>query len=276
MKKNLLLIIFFLVLFQQTLFAQNFTQKKERLVIESPQALLKSGEYLRYSAEWLGIPAGIVTLRVSGIEKFKGRDCYHIIGRAVPNKFFASFYDVEYIVHSYIDVESKQPSRFQKIRRRKDAINDTTIDFDWGKNKATFTSKGSDVGLEISNLRDKINKDIPISDNITKDTQDLLSSIYFFRLLKIEGDHAYSFNIYYAQRVWPILVNVGAPYLRDFRKLGTFRVFKVSVGSIITDFILGKHNFGIYFTADFLRIPLEFEVGTAIGYIRCRLQKLPE
>lgn len=256
--------------------AQNFRGREKQIRIDPPGRSLKTGECLEYSAEWLGIPAGKIILKVEGIVNFSGHQCYHISGRAIPNRFFAHFYDVGYEVNSYVDTTTFQPLRFEKRRRIKNQINDTIIDFDWVEKKATFNSKGTNLDVVISSLQARISQQNPITNTITKDTQDLLSSLYYFRLHDIGTTKSHQINIYYNQRNWPVSVETEKPFLKEIRKKGTFSVFTISVSSTITDFILGRHKFIVYFTTDPRRIPLEFDVGTAIGFIRCRLQKIPE
>ena len=275
MKKAFFCLVALIFLFASLTWAQNFRGREKQIRIDPPGRSLKAGEYLEYSAEWLGIPAGEIILKVEGIVKFSGHQCYHISGRALPNRFFSHFYDVEYEVNSYVDTATFQPLRFEKRRRIKNQINDTIIDFDWVGKKATFNSEGTDLVVVISSLQPQISQQNPTTNVITKDTQDLLSSLYYFRLHDIEAVKNHQINIYYNQRNWPVSVETEKPFLKEIRKQGTFSVFTASVNSTITDFILGRHKFIVYFTADPRRIPLEFDVGTAIGFIRCRLQKIP-
>jgi hypothetical protein len=255
--------------------AQSFSGREKQINIDPPGKFLKAGEYLEYSVEWLGIPAGKIILKVEGIVNFSGHQCYHISGRALPNRFFANFYDVEHEVHSYVDTTTFQPLRFEKLRCIKNQTNDTVIDFDWVGEKATSSSKGTDLDVVISSLQPQINQQNLTTNTITKDTQDLLSSLYYFRLHDIQAGKSYQINIYYNQRNWPVSVETEEPYLREIHKQGTFSIFAAAVSSTITHFILGKHKFIVYFTADSRRIPLEFDVGTDIGFIRCRLQSVP-
>jgi len=276
MKKLFLLVSLMLFAFNCQAYTQNFNEKNQELSIASPAKSLKIGEELVYSAQWLGIPGGHIILTVKEILEINGKKCYHIVGRALPNKFFATFYDIEYEVHSYIEIDSFRPLKFIKKRRLRDLFNTTTIEFDWKKMEAAFKSEGSDKGLDISPLREQIQKEIPLSNKISNHTQDLLSSIYYFRQQEIKPEDNLPVDIYYGQRNWPIEVKIGKPFLLDIRKQGSFPAFKASVNSIITDFILGKRKFIIYFSCDQKRTPLEFQVGTAIGSIRCRLKNPKE
>ena len=276
MKKTFFCLVALIFLSASLAGAQSFKGREKQIKIDPPERSLKTGEYLEYSAEWLGISAGKIILKIEGIVNFSGHQCYHISGRTLPNSFFSHFYDVEYEVNSYVDTITFQPLRFEKRRRIRNQINDTVIDFDWVGKKATSNSWGTDLDVDISPLQPQISLQNPTTNVITQDTQDLLSSLYYFRLHDIETIKSHRINIYYNQRIWPVSVETEKPFFKEIRKKGTFSVFTASISSTITDFILGRHKFIVYFTVDSRRIPLEFDVGTAIGFFRCRLQKIPE
>jgi hypothetical protein len=276
LKKTFLCLIILIFLPVSLAWAQNFGGGVKQIKIDPPERSLKVGECLEYSAEWLGIPVGKIILKVEGVINFSGQQCYHISGRALPNSFFSHLYDVEYEVNSYIETATFLPLRFEKRRLIKNQVNNTTIDFDRVGKKAISSSQGTDLDVVISSSQLQIGQQIPVTDVIMQDTQDLLSSLYYFRLLDIGELKSHQINIYYNQRNWPVKVETEEPFLKEIRKQGTFSVFTASVSSIITDFILGKHKFIICFTADSRRIPLEFDAGTDIGFIRCKLRQIPE
>lgn len=274
MKKIIVLIMVFLNL-NSFIYAQNFANKKEKITIYEPEKSLKIGEKLQYSLEWLGIPVGKIILNVKGIEKIDGNECYHITAYAIPNKFFAKFYDVEYTVHTYIDKDSFYTHRFEKTRRIKDKSSYVVIDFDRQKKEAIFKTEGSAVGIQISPVRKKLELEKPKTVKILTGAQDLFSSFYYLRLLKMKENESYSINIYYGQRNWSLNMRVEKPFFKDIRNKGTFAVFGVSMDSDLNEFILGKRRLFVYFTADSRRIPLEFRFGTGIGSVRGIIQKIP-
>lgn len=275
MKKIVILIAIFLGV-NVSLYAQNFMNKKEKITIAAPETSLKIGEKLRYSVEWLGIPVGKITLNVQGIEKIDGRECYHILASATPNKFFAKFYDVEYIVHTYIDAKTFYTYRFEKTRRLKGEFNYVVIDFDREKKEARYQQSGSAPVLDISAVREEVATSVPVTFKILDGTQDLFSSFYYLRFLDLKENQASTVNIYYEQRNWSVNVKVEKPFFRDIRKIGSFAVFGVSLDSKLGEFILGKRKMFVYFTADSRRIPLEFKFATSLGLIRGKIQDITQ
>ena len=255
--------------------AQNFKGKPQREVITAgPQDSLRAQETLEYSVEWLGIPVGKIILKTEEIVAIDNRKCYHLSAVSFPNSFLRHLYDLEYQVDTYIDVETLYPRRFTKTRRINKKVNYVVIDFYQRQKKATYKSWGTSDYINISRSRGEMS--IKPTADIPEGTQDLLSSFYYFRLLKIDKGRSYPLNVYYQQTNWQISMNVEKFFLRELRKKGTLETIAVSITSSLNDFILGKHKFLVYLTADSRRIPLEFKVGTAMGPIHGIIQKLPE
>lgn len=226
--------------------------------------------------QWLGIPVGKIILKVVGIEDILGTSCYHITADAAPNKFFATFYDVQYTVHTYMNKNTFLPVRFEKTRRIKDKSTYVRIDFDRRNHKAEYRVEGDAPFVHISELRDKMDKEKPTSSQILHEAQDLFSSFYYLRLLRLKEGGSYTINIYYAQRSWPVQIKIGTPFLKEFHKKPSKVLFPAYMTSQLNDFILGKRSIVVYFTADSKRIPIEFQMGTGIGALHGLIQNLPE
>jgi len=275
LKKSAGLIILFLSVYN-SLYAQNFRGKPQNITISDPAKELADGETLEYFVEWLGIPVGKIVLKIEGSATINNYECYHITAKALPNSFFQHLYDLEYTVHTYIDKKIYCTRRFQKIRRMNKRYNHIIIDFDQEKHKALFFSEGLAPLFKISPERIKIEASTAITTEIPYGTQDLLSSFYYFRLLKISQDKNYPLNIYYNQRNWPMDMKVDKPYLRGIRKKGTFSIVRISLDSLLNNYILGKRRLIIYLTTDSRRIPIEFKLETALGPISARIKNLSQ
>jgi hypothetical protein len=256
--------------------AQNFASKGQSLTISEPEKSFRVGEKLQYRVEWLGIPVGNIILNVAGIEKIDSNECYHIIARAMPNRFLTKLYDIEYTVHTYIDKNTLYTVRFEKTRRLRDKIAHIVIDFDRKKNEARIRREGSADSIHISSLREELGRGMPTTIEILGDTQDLFSSFFQFRLMQIKQDHSYPINIYYDERNWTINMKVERPFIKDMRKKGSFAVFKSLLESDLNSYILGKSKLYVYFTADSRRIPLEFHLGTGLGPVRGIIKNIPD
>ena len=273
--KKIYFCLFFLILFCFNLvWAQNFAGRKKQIIVEAPGKSLKVGEYLEYSVEFLGMPMGSVILKIEEITNFSGHQCYHFSGRLLTNKISAHFYNFEYEVNSYVDTTTFQPLFFQKKRRIKNKIDFVEVNFDWKEKKAISSYKWIDQDSANSALEFQTGQNKAASNTIADDTQDLLSSFYYFRLQDVKVAESLPVNIYYNQKNWPISITIEKPFLKEIRNQGTFSVFGASVNSAIVNFILGDKQFIVYFTTDHRRIPLEFDVGTNLGFIRCRLKKM--
>ncbi len=275
LKKAHILIILVLSL-TSPICAQDFRDKPQDISICAPQKELHAGETLVYSVEWLGIPVGKIILKVEETAVLNNNECYHITARVTPNRFFQRLYDLEYKVDSYIDKKTFLPVRFEKVRRLKKESNFVTIDFDHEKNEAKYKCWGSMVFIKLSPQREKLEAVNPVTTSIPKGTQDLFSSFYYFRVLKIEEGQSYPVNIYYNQRNWPVKMKVDKPFLREMRKKGVFAVVKVFPVSELNDYILGKRNFSVYLTVDSRRTPLEFRLNSAMGPVRGIIQGLTQ
>lgn len=276
MKKLSLLSIIIIFALSSVLYAQNFKGVIPRPSIMPPGKTLTLGEILEYSVEWLGIPVGRIILKVEDKRDINNRQCYHIVARAVPNKFLAKIFDVEYTVHTYIDKKTLSTQRFEKTRRIKDKLSYVVIDFNHQKREVKFKTEGFASGVQISKVRQQMETSIPATLKILNGTQDLLSSIYFLRLMEVKENQNYSISIYYDQRIWNLNMKVNRIFFKDIRNIGTFAVLEVYMNSDLITFILGRPNIFVNITTDSRRIPLEFKFVTGLGPVRGIIQNLPK
>lgn len=279
MKKIIVIwtIIFFSL--SAILYAQDFRGGIEKISISEPERGLVVGEVLQYSVEWLGIPVGKIVLKVEGIIDINNHKCYHITGRAIPNKFFRRFYDMEYKVDTYIDVKDLYPHRFEKIRRMNNIFTYVVIEFDQEKNKATYryyTPQGPIEIIEFPSMRKEMIANETTTIEVPYGVQDLFSSFYYFRLLKIKEGASYPIDISYGLKNWKVDIKVEKPFWKDIYKKGTFAVIRGYPSSALNDFILGRRRIHVDFTADSRRIPLVFNLSTAIGSIQGIIQDIPK
>lgn len=257
--------------------AQNFKGKPQPVYsIGAPAKDLAVGETLTYSVEWLGIPVGKVILKTEGVQKIDNRQYYHITGTAKPNSFFRTFIDLEYWVDSYFDTELHTSRRFEKNRRLNEKSNHVLIDFDPTKNEATFNTEGASESYAISSARPSLEAANPDTNKIPKNTQDLLSCLYYFRLLDLKEGENHAVNIYYSKKNWVLNFKAEKPFLRYIHKKGSPIIFKVAPNSDLNSLILGSNKFYVYFTADSRRIPIEFSFNTGIGLVKARIEEIPK
>ncbi|HNX81458.1 MAG TPA: DUF3108 domain-containing protein [Candidatus Omnitrophota bacterium] len=257
-------------------YAQNFkaTANDEAIIpFSDPQGTITTGETLSYIVEWLGVPVGHVIFTSEKQEVINGYACYHVVARSFPNRYLRKIYDLEYTVHTYIDVQALSPRRFIKIRRFDQKTNTVQVDFDLEKGEAVSSSLGDAGFVNVSKRRDEIKTET--SNKFPPHTQDLLSFFYYFRLTKIEPDTLYPLNVYYNQSNWLLQIRSGRPFYRELHGKGRFPVSIVSIGSSLNDYILGKEKFCVTLMTDARRIPIEFKFGTALGPIRAIIREVP-
>jgi hypothetical protein len=281
MRKAALLLIIFVSLNGIPLYAQNFKGKSQNLTIQRPEAELRIGETLEYSTEWLGFPTGKIILKIEGTSTINNIECYHISARAIPNRLFRRIRDIEYGIHTYMDKKRLLPYRFVKIRRIKDTYSCIVTEFNQDKNEAVYYYFSPKVSKEMmeSPSYSRIpsdNQSFVIKTKTVPEVQDLLSSLYYFRLLNIKESEIRYINIPYGEKNWPVKIKIEKPYIKDLHKKGSFAVIRISPFSNLNDLILGKDRIVVYFTSDSRRIPIEFNLSTAMGSIRGVIQDVPK
>lgn len=277
--KKLFIILILIFIFPALLLAQDFSGRAKKIKIELPKDKLTVGEKLIYSIEWLGVSAGEVTLTVMGIVNINGYECYHVNAKAIPNDFLKHFYDIEYDINSYIDVNNFYPHRFEKTRRVKDIYTYQTVDFDHKTGEATYKYRSPQGVVEVIDFpslkKMKIgNEDIAVK--IPSAAQDLLSAFYYFRRMNVDIGKKYNVNIAYERKNWPVEINIKRPFFRDIYHKGVFSVFEIFPDSKLNIYLFGRSKVSIYICTDSNRLPLLFTLSSTVGAIRGVIKELPK
>ncbi len=95
-------------------FSSDIVKKTKETAIVAASQEFPAGEKLAYEVSWIGVPVGIGTLEVKGIEEVGGRKAYHVVAVAETNEFLSKIYPVRDEMHSWIDTETLQSLKFQK------------------------------------------------------------------------------------------------------------------------------------------------------------------
>ncbi len=222
------------------------------LAIEEPLKELRTGEKLKYTVDWIGIPAGSITLEVKEVVLLDGNQVYHIVARAMPNKFFKFFHNVEYTVHSYIDTSSMKSVRFYKERLLNGKLTKEETVFDYKNNEATWRYFTPELQRKIS---------------IPENNQDLLSALYSFRLENIKLGDSHQINIVYSGQAWPIQICLEKEEEIEVPGCGIFRVVVGKISSRLSSHITGFNNIEVFMSIDKKRLPVFFRMRTRIGYL---------
>jgi hypothetical protein len=244
--------------------AQNFAHPANKSGCKAIPPAIRNpilGEKLIYSLEWLGIPVGTLSLEVKDKVLINDQECIHVVGKISLNRLFSKIRNVNYEVDTYIDTDDLFSRRFRKRRWADDQFSDVVIDFHPTKNRAIY--------------QDKVNKTtIPLE--LSEDTHDLLSNLYYLRLMKLELGKTYDLKILYGTQFWNVQIRVLDIENLEFYQLGNFDTFKVQIDTGLSKVILGKRHLTVFFTLDSRRLPLRFFVHSPIGPLRGQISNLPQ
>ena len=257
----ILLFLISITLFSHKLTAYDYRPDKQKTIVNPERKELFIGEDLLYRLELFGIPIGWINLKVKEKTLFKGYHCYHIAGYAYTNRFFKKIYDVTYEVDAYIDTETLLPYRFQKKRILKGELTKISIDFD-GEKKQIIISDEVHKGSQGQII------------NLNEIQHDLLSSLYYFRLMQIQADKNYNLNVFYGKSNWVINIKVNSPEVMDMYKQGSICVFLTEITTDLSQVILGTPRLTVYFTNDIKRIPFLFYLRIPFGHLRGKIYNL--
>jgi len=104
--------------------------------------------------------------------------------------------------------------------------------------------------------------------------QDLLSSLYYFRLLKVDLNQEHTIQITYERKNWILSIKVEKLFRKDIYRKGNFALMQVSPDSDLNSQVLGKRKIYVAFTTDSRRIPVEFRLHSNAGFIRGTIKNL--
>ena len=208
------------------------------------------GERLGFHGRWFGIPVGSGWIEVKEIVALDGRQAYHIEAQGHTNEVLSAFYPIHDVVHSYLDVDTLQPLRFEKIQREGHYQAEEVVTFDHAARKATYRS-----------LLNKSVKEIDLPANF----QDLISALYWFRGQPLETHSVVSVNLYTDEKIYDTQLHLKDPILLELLKRGTFPCLVVEPKASFKGFLVKRGRIWAYFTADAYRLPLLVKATTPWG-----------
>jgi len=214
--------------------------------MKEPVRLL-DGEKLSYGIAWIGIPSGRMNLEIKGIEKINGRNFYHIVCEAGPNDFFSLFFKSKYILETYVDTESGLPLKSLRKKMPKGEVEED-INFDRNNKIAEINN-----GKTIKKIE------------LTQNSHDLLSFLYYFRMHGVEPEKKYDFDIVYGERSWPVEMTTEGVGRIKLRGSECVQVLSVKLSSALILEIMGNKEMEAYVSIDSKRIPIFFTVKTKMG-----------
>ncbi|MFH1690538.1 MAG: DUF3108 domain-containing protein [Candidatus Eisenbacteria bacterium] len=148
------------------------------------------GEKLTFEIKYGFVSAGTAIMGIPRTVMERGHECYHIVSLAESNPFFSVFFTVRDVAESFMDVRELIPRRFEKRLREGDFRAHDMVLFDHERHVALYPSKGDRL--------------VPISAN----TQDILSSLYYVRMMELEVGRSVFIDNHADKKNYPLEIKV--------------------------------------------------------------------
>ena len=219
-----------------------------RVVPPNPQPLV--GERLGFHGRWFGIPVGFGWIEVKEILEVEGRRAYHIEAQGHTNQVLSKLYPIHDIIHSYLDVETLKPLRFEKRQHEGHYRADEVVTFNLATAKASYRSLLNQSTKEI---------DLP------GDFQDLISALYWLRAQPVEPGQTITMNLYTDEKIYRTDIQVTELTLLELLKRGTFACLVIEPKATFKGLLVKRGRLWAYVTADAHRLPLLVKATTPWG-----------
>jgi hypothetical protein len=194
----------------------------------------------------LGVAGGEMTLSASSAE-LQGRPTYKFEMSAVSNTFLSKFFLVRDTIVSWIDPKSFRSLRFEKHTVEGKRVKDELTEFDY--ENRVVRSEGEVFPLEDGTL-------------------DSLSSVYYVRTLKLDGEKPIELQVFSGQPRALLVELKGHETVTV--PAGSFQTIRVEPRSTGTG-LMGK-NLVLWLTDDVRKIPVQLrsklKVGTLVGKLK--------
>lgn len=216
-------------------------------------------EHLVYEVSWGILHVGQATLAVEDILDFAGRPAYHVVSRAVSNKFCDTFYKVRDLNESWIDARTLASLGYSKKLREGHYFRDQWLLYDRGRFLEKSVHKDGNFSHDAGT--------VPAS------VQDVLSSLYYVRSKSLEPGSEVVLDVN-TRTNWPLVVRV----IRRER----VRVPAGEFATILVEpalrheglFIQKGRRLQVWLTDDARRMPVLLKVEVFFGHISARLAKM--
>lgn len=236
----------------------NFIESEEQQLennenkILPPMGKLIIGEKLSYKISWLGIVVGQATLAVKATEKIEGQEVALVELSAASTGFFRAIYKVDGIIHSYVNLDTFQPIKYDSDTRINKKVVVKKMKYDFKENKVYVEDK----------------KDTFTVVDITDKTLDPLGVFYYFRKNDIILNESIDILVNGGKKNFPVRV-----FSRSHRLIkvpaGTFWAFQVEPTEESERQFDGALNaegsMRIWFSADERRLPLLIALKVPVG-----------
>ena len=216
------------------------------------------GEKFVYRIQYLGIPVGESEGEVKEILEVQGRHAYHLLVRVRSYSMIDWVYKVRDEHHSFLDVETLQPLRYEKnIREGRRRLTERLI-FDPGRHTVR-----ADHGNEATS---------PEEFSVPENVQDELSCGYWFRTLEVEPDTSVFIPVYADGKNWNLEIRLGKVREMDLEGIGKFSALEIEPLMGFQGIFFRKGKIRGWISLDERRIPLQMTVKIPVlGNVRAVL-----
>ncbi len=244
-----------IILVWVAIFFTTIEAKAQKDFCVNPVMSFQGGERLSFRVYYnmgaLWINAGNVVFSINN-EIIDNHKVYHVIGDGKTAKSYDLFFKVDDRYQTYIDEETMLPYKFiRKVNEGGFKI-DNTVVFDQKKKKAV-----SDTSVFT----------------IPKNTQDVLSAIYFARNIdysKYKPGDKIPFNMFLDNKVYPLYVKyIGKEKIKT--KMGEYNAIKLVPLLIDGTIFKGGEKMVIWITDDNNHVPLRVSSPILVGSIKVDL-----
>ncbi len=209
--------------------------------VEKAAVKIRDGEKLKFSIRWLGMEVGTAEAVLKGIEEMRGRKAYHIAVLVRSNSVIDLVYPVRDEHHSYIDVEHFHSLRYEKTLREGRYRADEVMEFDQEAHQAVYLSKRSGEKKQML---------------IPKNTQDLVSATYWFRVQPMETGGTVTIPINTDERNWKFAVKILERERVHIDGLGIFEAVKLEPQVKFQGIFVQRGKMTGWMSTDDKRLPL--------------------
>ncbi len=216
----------------------------------SVQETLPLGERLVYKITWLRIPVGVGEIWVKEKTTLNGREVYHVVGKIETNKVLSKIFPMHDEAHSWIDVETLESLKFEKVIDELFLDVHEVMTFDSARKKGFFESFTSGKKNEFS---------------VTTPVQDVFSVFYWIRRQNLVPGTPLKTVLCADQKDWTLTINTRGEEtvkLND-KKIKTLRVDPDSV----VEGVEKRGRSKINLTNDASRKPLRITFKAAFGSV---------
>ncbi len=148
------------------------------------------GERLEFDIKYGFVGAGTAIMSIPELVRERGYLCYRIVSSAESNAFFSVFFTVRDVAESYLDVRDLVSRRFEKRLREGDFRSHDVVLLDHDRNVAIYPKK-----------KDRV---IPLA----LDAQDILSSLYYVRMMDLEVGKSIYIENHADRKNYPLEIRV--------------------------------------------------------------------